>query len=80
MIEPKQIETALGYAMHHSFSSDYKTVSTALNSGVPLALTNHSEISAAVRQLHPADHQPGRAGREGRPEKKRAVFSFSFLS
>jgi hypothetical protein len=28
------------------FTSDYRTVSTALNSGVPLALTNHSEISA----------------------------------
>ncbi len=42
----KQIETALGYGIHHTFSSDYRTVSTALNSGVPLVLTNHSEISA----------------------------------
>ena len=33
-------------AIHHTFSSDYRTVSTALNSGVPLALTNHSEIAA----------------------------------
>jgi pilus assembly protein CpaE len=46
LIAPKQIETALGYGIHHSFSSDYRTVSTALNSGVPLSLTNHSEISA----------------------------------
>ena len=46
LIAPKQIETALGYGIHHSFSSDYRTVSTALNSGVPLTLTNHSEISA----------------------------------
>jgi Flp pilus assembly CpaE family ATPase len=45
LIAPKQIETALGYGIHHTFSSDYRTVSTALNSGVPLALTNHSEIS-----------------------------------
>ena len=43
LIAPKQIETALGYGIHHTFSSDYRTVSTALNSGVPLALTNHSE-------------------------------------
>ena len=43
---PKQIETALGYGIHHTFSSDYRTVSTALNSGVPLSLTNNSEISA----------------------------------
>jgi pilus assembly protein CpaE len=46
LVGPKQIETALGYGIHHTFSSDYRTVSTALNSGVPLALTNHSEIAA----------------------------------
>jgi hypothetical protein len=45
LIAPKQIETALGYGIHHSFTSDYRTVSTALNSGVPLALTNNSEIA-----------------------------------
>jgi pilus assembly protein CpaE len=45
LIAPKQIETALGYGIHHTFSSDYRTVSTALNSGVPLALTNHSELA-----------------------------------
>ena len=56
MIAPKQIETALGYGIHHTFPSDYKTVSTALNSGVPLALTNNSEIAAQfdsfTRQHH----------------------------
>jgi pilus assembly protein CpaE len=46
LIAPKQIETALGYAIHHTFSSDYRTVSTALNSGVPLALSNNSEIAS----------------------------------
>ena len=46
LIAPKQIETALGYGIHHTFSSDYRTVSTALNSGVPLALTNHSDLAA----------------------------------
>jgi len=45
LIAPKQIETALGYGIHHTFSSDYRTVSTALNSGVPLATSNHSEIA-----------------------------------
>ena len=38
LIAPKQIETALGYGIHHTFTSDYRTVSTALNSGVPLTL------------------------------------------
>jgi pilus assembly protein CpaE len=45
-IPPKQIETALGHPIHHMFPSDYKTVSTALNSGVPLALTGDSDIAA----------------------------------
>jgi len=45
-IPPKQIEAALGHPIHHMFPSDYKTVSTALNSGVPLALTGDSDIAA----------------------------------
>jgi len=44
-IPPKQIEAALGHPIHHTFPSDYKTVSTALNSGVPLALAGNSEIA-----------------------------------
>ena len=55
LIEPKQIETALGLGIHHKFASDYRTVSTALNSGVPLTLTNNSETCFSVRQLHQAD-------------------------
>jgi pilus assembly protein CpaE len=45
-IPPKQIEQALGHPIHHTFPSDYKTVSTALNSGVPLALTGDSDIAS----------------------------------
>jgi len=45
LIAPKQIETALGYGIHHTFASDYRTVSTALNSGVPLTMTNSTEIA-----------------------------------
>ena len=42
----KQIEGALGHPIHHTFTSDYKTVSTALNSGVPLALAGNTDIAA----------------------------------
>ena len=45
LIAPKQIETALGLGIYHQFSSDYRTVSTALNSGVPLAIANNSDLS-----------------------------------
>ena len=71
LIAPKQIETALGYGIHHTFSSDYRTVSEALNSGVPLSLTNHSDISSQFgsfsRQLvgQVDDVKP-------QPEKRRA--------
>jgi len=41
-----QIEAAIGHPIDHSFPSDYKTVSAALNSGVPLALTGNSEMAA----------------------------------
>ena len=44
-IPPRQIESALGHPIHHTFPSDYKVVSTALNSGVPLALSGNSDIA-----------------------------------
>ncbi|MDP6605389.1 MAG: AAA family ATPase [Dehalococcoidia bacterium] len=46
LITSKQIESALGLSIHQTFPSDYRTVATALNSGVPLTLTNHSALAA----------------------------------
>ena len=45
LIPLKQIEGAIGHPIHHTFPSDYKTVSTALNSGVPLALSGNTDIA-----------------------------------
>lgn len=45
-IGPKQIESTLGFSLFSVFPSDYSTVSAALNSGVPLTLSNHSELAA----------------------------------
>ena len=74
LIAPKQIETALGYGIHHTFSSDYRTVSTALNSGVPLALTNNSEIAGQfdsfTRQLVGLGTEEVKA----EPEARKRVF------
>jgi Flp pilus assembly CpaE family ATPase len=74
LIAPKQIETALGYGIHHTFSSDYRTVSTALNSGVPLALTNNSEIAGQfdsfTRQLVGLGAEEVKA----EPEPRKRVF------
>jgi pilus assembly protein CpaE len=62
-IPPAQIETALGHPIYHTFPSDYRTVSTALNSGVPVALTGNSGIAEQFdrftrRFLDPSGEQP----------------------
>ena len=72
LIAPKQIETALGYSIHHTFTSDYRTVSTALNSGVPLALSNGSELASEfdsfTKQIIGMHQEHAKA----EPEKRRA--------
>ncbi len=50
-IPAKQIEDAVGLPIYHTFPSDYKTVSTALNSGVPLALAANSDLAAQFDQF-----------------------------
>jgi pilus assembly protein CpaE len=60
-IGTKQIETTLGQSLHMVFPSDYSVVSSALNSGVPLTLSNHSELAAQFAAftkqiLHPKHH------------------------
>jgi pilus assembly protein CpaE len=70
LIAPKQIETALGYGIYHQFSSDYRTVSTALNSGVPLGIAGQSELASQfasfTRQLL------GQQEEVKEPERRRA--------
>ena len=45
-IPPAQIQSALGYPIFHMFPSDYKTVSGALNSGVPLTMSDNSDMAS----------------------------------
>jgi len=80
MIGPKQIETALGYSIHHQFSSDYKTVSTALNSGVPLALTNHSDLSEQFDRFTRQIIGPGEEPAASPPAGDRRRNLFGLLS
>jgi pilus assembly protein CpaE len=44
-IPPAQIETALGHPIHQMFPSDYRTVASALNAGVPLTMAGNSELA-----------------------------------
>jgi len=45
-IAPDQIESALGRPIEQMFRSDYRTVSAALNSGVPLSMTGNTELAS----------------------------------
>ena len=69
-IPQKQIETAVGYPVHHTFPSDYKTVSAALNAGVPLALVGNSEVAGQFslftrRLIKPDDEAAAQASKQG---------------
>ena len=70
-IPPKQIEGALGHPIHHMFSSDYKTVSTGLNSGVPLALTGNSDIAAQLDHFTRQILDPGAEGLVAQPARRK---------
>lgn len=70
-IPPTQIESALGHQIDHTFPSDYKVVSSAMNSGVPLALTGNTDLALQFdrftrRILNPdAEIEPAAVGRKG---------------
>jgi pilus assembly protein CpaE len=69
-IPPKQIENALGHPIHHTFPSDYKTVSTALNSGVPLALAGNSDMAAQFGHFTRLILDPTTDAAVGQPAKR----------
>ena len=68
-IPPDQIESALGRPIDHMFRSDYRTVSTALNSGVPLALTGNTELAGQfesfTRRMLDVTVEPAASSRRG---------------
>lgn len=70
-IPPAQIEKAIGLPIFQTFLSDYKTVSTALNSGVPLALADNSELAAQFEQFSRKIVDPG--GVQALPGKKSSL-------
>jgi pilus assembly protein CpaE len=79
-IPPKQIEGALGHPIHHTFPSDYKTVSTALNSGVPLALTGNSDIAAQFDHFTRQILDPAASETAAAPPSKRNLLGLQKLA
>ncbi len=59
-IPPKQIEGALGHPIHHTFPSDYKTVSTALELRHAAGADRQLGHRHAVRSLHASDSRSRR--------------------
>jgi pilus assembly protein CpaE len=73
-IGPKQIESTLGFSMFSVFPSDYSTVSAAMNSGVPLTLSNHSELAAQFATFTRQIVFPNQTSTGQEPSKARAPF------
>ncbi len=73
-IGPKQIETTLGHSLHMMFPSDYAVVSAAMNSGVPLTLTNHSELAAQFDRFTREIVNPNGKAAPEEPSRQRAAF------
>jgi pilus assembly protein CpaE len=73
-IGPKQIEASLGHPLYMSFPSDYNVVSAAMNSGVPLTLTNHSELAARFERFTKQIINPNAQAETEEPSRERASF------
>ena len=70
-IPPSQIESALGHSIAHMFPSDYRTVSAALNSGVPLALSGNTDLATQFDRFTRGILEPGAVAAP--PAAKRAL-------
>jgi pilus assembly protein CpaE len=68
-ISPAQIQTALGRPIDHMFPSDYRTVSTAFNTGVPLALMGNSSIASQFDRFTQRIIQPAAETGESAPAR-----------
>ena len=77
-IPPSQIEGALGHPIAHMFPSDYRTVSAALNSGVPLALSGNTDIAAQFDRFTRGILDP--AAPSAPPGAKRTALGFERLA
>jgi pilus assembly protein CpaE len=73
-IGPKQIEATLGHSLHMAFPSDYSVVSAAMNSGVPLTLTNHSDLAARFERFTRQIINPHAPAEVEEPSREKASF------
>ena len=65
VLSTAQIERVLGFAIAHSVSSDYRTVASAVNSGVPVSALRQSELNGQIEAI-----AGGLAGITERPSRR----------
>jgi Flp pilus assembly CpaE family ATPase len=51
VLSTAQIERVLGFNISHSIASDYRTVASAVNSGVPVSALRASEINGQLDSI-----------------------------
>jgi pilus assembly protein CpaE len=66
-----QIEDALGQKVHLTFPSDYRTVATALNSGVPLTFSDNSTMADQFKRLTELILNP--SGMQQTPQRRMSI-------
>jgi pilus assembly protein CpaE len=74
-MEFKEMEEALGSKIFLTIPSDYKSVASALNAGVPLSFGSNDEIAKQFGRLIEAILDPSSVAAESRPARK-ATFRF----
>jgi pilus assembly protein CpaE len=79
-IPPAQLQSALGQPIFQTFPSDYKAVSSALNSGVPLALSGSTEIAAQFDKFIRRIINTGAEAPEPVTTSRRSAFGVSRLA
>ena len=57
VLSTAQIERVLGFNIAFSVNSDYRTVASAVNSGVPVSTLRASEINGAARRDRAGDRR-----------------------
>jgi pilus assembly protein CpaE len=79
-IPPAQLQSALGQPIFHTFPSDYKAVSSALNSGVPLALSGNTEMATQFDAFIRRIIHTGAAAPETVTTSRRSAFGVQRLA
>jgi pilus assembly protein CpaE len=79
-IPPKQIESAVGHPIHHMFPSDYGIVSTALNSGVPIAQSGESALASQFDRFTKSIIDPSGAEPQTVASSSRSLLGFGRIA